>query len=356
MKKKIFCTILLIITFIFELCSFKVSTIKINKNSPIINTSQLMIVSANDLKNTSYKKLNIENKTISDIHRTEMPAFSTSVLSKDSNFLYFTKVCNDKTTQLYQVNLSSKEEKQITSKDKNNIYKIEDFFINESTHKAYLRTKFCKQNIYKLVMLNLQNNEMKVLDKLSNDNELRFLDYSESKGKFLIGYFSLKDRLQKTNNSNQNQIQVQPPVYHFAFVDESLNNFTEICTTTDFVTCMSLYPDASSMLITISNPPIEFKGNGKLEICEKNLKTGETKAIVTNSEKYNVIKDGKVSNNGKGIFFISYNSKNKDSIINDTLNCKVETLNYYDFNTKNISKLYNFKDSMLVNYSTLGNK
>ncbi|GFZ32279.1 hypothetical protein CSC2_28050 [Clostridium zeae] len=192
----------IIISIILILLIFNVFKVKSNKNLLIISTPN------NDNKIINYYTYDIISKNIKKIYSTNKTCYPTAVLSDDGKVLYFTKNDVNQYAQLFQRNLITNEEKQLTTEKDNKIINVDFMKINYKNQLIYLRTVQKDHRNFSLSIYNIKTNELRILDKSEQDLSNQFFDFANSSDSMLVlqnseeEKFKALDEANKTHNLN----------------------------------------------------------------------------------------------------------------------------------------------------------
>ncbi|SJT58392.1 translocation protein TolB [Clostridioides difficile] len=320
-KKLLYTFIFILIIFIFNGCTPKFNT-------------DLLIISSPDNKVINYSKYNSNKKIQEKIYSTNKTCYPTAVLSYDANTLYFTKSDKYGLAQLFERNLNTKKEKQLTFQKDNKIINVDFLKINYSKNIIYLRIVQENHRNFNLAIYNINSNELKILDENEYDLSDQFFDFNNISKSILIFQNSIKEEFNLMDKANKTKNFNISPNYDILLKDESGEKQNTYGSIENNIVDVSISPDNKSALILTGQIVDLSKHEFKKSILLKDLNNIDKNEIILNNlESYNDITKICFSKDGKGFYFIATESKDKSQNYN---------LYYYNLKNQESSQILKF--------------
>lgn len=319
------------------------------------NTPQMLSVSCFEKNaNISFYKLDVLSKQAELLKTLATPGnFTPNVLSDDGNLYYPKRDSSGKYVQLFKYNLVSKEEIQLTNKERDSIILVEFLHIDNLASKIFMRILRSNHQNSELASYNLKTEEIKLFGDLDEDAEVSNFDICKGKGLVVVAIYSKAEDLNNMEKANKSQQTLKPPQYNFTIYDEDGNKVKDCKPIKDFVSDISLSPDGSLLLISISTEWLNDNHGEKNIICTQNLETGEIKQILKSSDQFQEIENARFSADGKGFFYLA-TKPNAKSFVDDGNYMKVpNTIFYYDLQTNQSNEIWSADNKTITNYVVL---
>lgn len=313
--------ILLFLILILILLMFNGCKIKSDRNLLIISTPN------NDNKVINYYKYDITRKNLRKIYSTNKTCYPTTTLSDDGKILYFTKRDENQYAQLFQRNLSTNEEKQLTNKKDNKIINVDFLKINYKEGLIYLRTVQEDHRNFNLSIYNIKTNELKVLDKSEQDLSNQFFDFANFSDSILVFQNSEEEKFKLLDVANKTQNLNFSPSNKIILKDKNGNDKKVYGIIKNQIVDVSMSPNSQSTIILVGEL-INLPGDRlKKQILLKNLNdnNNEVDSILSTDGRYQDIKKICFSEAGEGFYFVANESNKPYGIY------------YYDLKNKNNS-------------------
>ncbi|MGC7871880.1 hypothetical protein ACPUYX_10170 [Desulfosporosinus sp. SYSU MS00001] len=331
--------------------SMKVSS---NNIAPKSTTQMLSLSCFETNADISLYKLDANTKQ-TDLLKTQITPgeFTPNVLSDDGNLYYPKRDSSGKFVQLFRYNLASRKEIQLTSLEKNDTVLVEYLDIDNETSKLFMRILRKNHDNSELAVYNIKTGKMDVFG--DNDRDIEVLNFDICKDKKLVAVatYSKAENINKMDKANKNQLSLEPTQRNITIYDENGNIVKECKPINDFVTDISLSPDARLLLFSINTEWLDDSHSKKNIVCTQNVETGEIKQVLKSSDQYREIGNARFSADGKGFFYLATKPDAKSFVNNGGYTKVPNTIFYYDLQTKQSKEIWSANNKTITNYVVL---
>lgn len=300
-----------------------------------------------------YKLDTISKKAVLLKKQVTPGIFMPNVLSNDGNLYYPKMDANKKFAQLFKFNLTSQKEFQLTSLEKNDIVLVEYLYIDNLTSKIFMRITRKNHENSELASYNLKTEEVKVFGNQDKDIEVLNFDICKDKKFVAVATYSKVKSLNNMDKASKSQLTLEPSQYNFTIYDEDGKMVKECKPMKDFVNDVSLSPDGSLLLISISTEWLDDAHNKKNIFCTQNVETGEIKQVFKSTEQFQEIKNAKFSADGKGFFYLATKLDAKSFVNDGGYTKKLNTIFYYDLHSNQSKEIWSPNNKTITNYVVL---
>ncbi len=310
----------------------------------ITSNADLLIISSPDNKTINYYEYNFFGKTYKKIYSIDKTCYPTATLSKDNRILYFTKSDKNKLVQLFQRNLGTNEEKQLTSQDGNNIINVDFLKINYNDNLIYLRVVQENHRNFNLAIYNIKSNEVKILDNNETDLSNQFFDFTNYSNSILTLQNSEQEKYNLMAEANKSKKIGDSPNNNIVLKDEDGKDEKVYDSLKSNIVDVSISPDKQSAIILIGEVVNPSERKFKKEILLKDLNiNNEPKSILDTGESFQDIEKICFSKDGKGFYFVA-----------NELNNRQYNIYYYDLNNKTTSLVSNIDNENVLDCIVIG--
>jgi Tol biopolymer transport system component len=308
-RKLLYISILISILYMFSGCETK-------------SNVDLLIISSPDNKIINYYEYDIATKTNKKIYSINKTCYPTATLSEDNKTLYFTKRDEQGYPQLFARNLSTSEEKQLTSKEGNKIINVDFLKINYNKDLIYLRVVQENHRNFSLAIYNIKSNELKILYEDEKDLSNQFFDFSNHSNSMLVFQNSIQEEFNLIDEANKSKNLDSPSNYNIVLKDENGKDENVYGSIKKNIIDVSLSPNKQSTIILTGEIVNLSEHKFKKQILLKDLNNNEPEVILSNMEAYQDITKLCFSKDGEGFYFVASESS------------KQHDLYYYDLKNK----------------------
>ena len=278
----------------------------------IKSNGDLLIISSPDNKVINYYEYNITKKTQKKIYSINKTCYPTATLSDDNKILYFTKSDEQGYPQLFERNLSTNEEKQLTSKEGNNIINVDFLKINYNNDLIYLRTVQENHRNFNLSIYDIKSNKFKVLDEDENDLSNQFFDFTNSSNSMLVFQNSVQEEFNLMDAANKSKNLNFSPNNNIVLKDENGKDEKVYDSIKNNIIDVSVSPNKQSTIILTGEIVNLSEHKFKKQILLKDLNNNnEPESILSTMESYQNITKLCFSKDGEGFYFVASENSNQ---------------------------------------------
>ncbi|WP_026884269.1 PD40 domain-containing protein [Clostridium akagii] len=293
----------------------------------IKSNEDLLIISSpnNNNKIVNYYEYDISKQKLNKLYSINKTCYPTAALSNDGKILYFTKSDKNGYPQLFQRNLNTHEEKQLTTKEGDKIINVDFLKINYKKNLIYLRTVQKDHRNFNLSIYDIRNNRLNVLDKNEKDLSDQFFDFANSSNSILVFQnseqekFNLMDSANKSKNFNYS---INNKMIIKDWNGKDKKNYRALKSN---IVDVSISPNKQSAII-LAGELVNFSEHKvkKQIILASFDNVNEPKSILSTNGRYQDITKICFSKDGKGFYFVASESSNQYKVY------------YYDLKNKTI--------------------
>ncbi len=274
------------------------------------NNEELLIISAPNNKVINYYEYDIAKQNLNKIYSINKTCYPTASLSNDGKILYYTKSDKDGYAQLFQRNLNTNQEKQLTTKVVDKVVNVDFLKINYKKNLIYLRTVQDDHRNFNLSIYDISNNKLNILDKNEKDLSDQFFDFTNSSNSILVFQnseqekFNLMDEANKSKNFNYS-------INNKMIIKDENGRYEEnYGTIKSNIVDVSISPNKQSAII-LTEEMDKFK---KQIILDSFNNVNEPKSILSTDGRYQDIATICFSKDGNGFYFVASESNNQYNV------------------------------------------
>jgi Tol biopolymer transport system component len=310
-------------------------------------SDQEMLVAFSDTNDrVQFYDTNPEKNQTQLLDQQQLTNYPTAVPSADRKILYYTGRDKKGLVQLFELNLATKERKQLTD----HLANVDFLRIDPKHSKIYMRVVLPGERNFHLATYDIRTQTVDVWNAAEKDLSVKYFDYDPSSDQILSLTYSLQDDFTKVEQANKNQAVPQPPTYHLALFQPYDKKGKEITTINKDVTDVSISTGGKKALFTVAD---SFDEHAKHTVYQLDLDSGRSVPLFSDSDTYTQMKQAQFSSDGKGIYFLA--TKENGETMHDQAGylSKPKAICYYDETTKKISEVWYKTNGVINNYMLL---
>lgn len=268
--------------------------------------ADLLIISSPDNKVINYYEYDITKKTRKKIYTINKTCYPTAALSDDSEILYFTKSDENRFPQLFEKNLITNEEKQLTSKEDNKLINVDFLKFNYNKDLIYLRIVQENHRNFNLAIYNIKSNNLEILDEDEKDLSSQFFDFTNHSNSLLVFQNSVKEESKLIAAANKSKSLNFSSNNDIVLKDENGKDEKVCDSITNNIVDISVSPNKQSTVILSGEIVNASEHKFKKQILLKNLNNNnKTESILSTMESYEDISKLCFSKDGEGFYFVA---------------------------------------------------
>ncbi|MFT8352790.1 hypothetical protein, partial [Clostridium saccharoperbutylacetonicum] len=231
----------------------------------------MIIISSPNNRVINYYEYDITKKTNKKIYSINKTCYPTATLSEDDKTLYFTKSDEHGYPELFERNLSTSEEKQLTTKEADKIDNVDFLKINYNKNLIYLRVVQENHRNFSLVIYHIKSKELDILDENERDLSNQFFDFSNHSNSMLVFQNSLQEEFNLVDEANKNNNPNFSSHYKILLKDENGKDEKAYGSIESNIVDVSISPDNKSTIILTGEVVNLSEHKFKKQILLKNL-------------------------------------------------------------------------------------
>ncbi|WP_315073415.1 hypothetical protein [uncultured Clostridium sp.] len=298
--------------------------------------ADLLIISSPDNKVINYYEYDITKKTRKKIYTINKTCYPTAALSDDSEILYFTKSDENGFPQLFEKNLSTNEEKQLTSKEDNKIINVDFLKFNYNKDLIYLRIVQENHRNFNLAIYNIKSNNLEILDEDEKDLSSQFFDFTNHSNSLLVFQNSVQEESKLIAAANKSKTLNFSSNNDIVLKDENGKDEKVCDSITNNIVDISVSPDKQSTVILSGEIVNASEHKFKKQILLKHLNNNKAESILSTMESYEDISKLCFSKDGEGFYFVASEPS------------KQYSLYYYDLKNKTTLPVLNVDNENIL--------
>ncbi len=285
---------------------------------------------------TTDKNLNINfynydgHETLDRILSFKKSTYHTGI--EIGNKLFLNKKDNEKFTQLYEYDKSSKQEKQITDKNKFKIVNVD--YMCKGKDKVFIRVLRDGHRNFNLASYDLNKKTINVYNEEDKDKSVHLFDYCEDTGTGIELVFSSKEYYENIKQANENQTDLKNVQYSILYSKDCFESNVEIGNiSSKIVTSIDLSNKENKFIFTAKD-----SSESPTSIFEYNMNENTITELFNGDEHIDLekINNAKYSKDGKKIYFTATKTNKEYQIDYNGDEYKPNSLMSYDLMDKTI--------------------
>lgn len=311
-----------------------------NTNIKTINNnfknSSMTIIYTDKNNLTHYSSYNINNQREQEIYRSKNSGFPNGSITYDEKNLYFSQKTSDLYYHIFKYDINSKRKRkrkraiQLSIPDVN----IDTFYITKD--KLYMRVVQKNHHNFQLGIYNLLSKKLIICNK--NDKDINILDFCFNK--YTNKIYTIEYSYHEFLLSHLPKI----PIHRIIEYDEDGNKIKDLYKMNVFLDYITVTKNGNNALVSGSTlTPYPF-------IYKIDFKTFKIVTLIK-SNKYNIVKHPLYAPDGKGFYFLAITPISKTFITNTGESVETRGVYYYNFYSKEITKIFMKDNGTVRNYS-----
>lgn len=348
MKKLLWSILFSLVLVSLSIALFRFITANNSVASANILTSKYNIaVTFTDLKyDSNYYLIDLSNKKSSLLYKQPKSDFDVFTLSARTNSIFYNKFDSNLNMQLFEFDLSSKREVQITR----NLIIVDFMYCDDSISQMYLRVVQKDHRNFQIAVYNIKSNKLNIWNTKDEDTSVKAFDYDPVSKRVIEATYSLNEQYEKTDKANRNHEPMESLNYNISLCNKDGNKLKNICTTNKDVATISLERNGNNALVDLGN---NGSSNISRSVDSLDINDGSIKPYLPESDLYENFQYAQFSPDNKSVYLLA--NRKGSAIITDRTGTKIEPkyLVHFDCATQKYSLVWEKSDGIMNYFSIL---